>query len=141
MSSITREELWINDKPHEPILEEGMHDVVIDTVEDLGEVDTGRFGVKDMVKVTYIEKGTNKELPKRYNKSLHPKSALHDLVYKATGAAPTRPFNAKILEGKELQILTEHSKPSESGDVWDHVVNVLRPKQPNFKDNFEEADN
>jgi hypothetical protein len=133
-------ELWIRDKPHEPIFDEGMHDVIIDTVEDLGEVDTGRFGVKDMVKVTFIDKETKMELPKRYNKSLRPKSALYDLVYKATGAAPTRPFNAKILEGKEVQILTEHSNPSESGDVWDNIVNVLRPKQPNFKDNFEDAD-
>jgi hypothetical protein len=83
---------------------------------------------------------TKKELPKRYNKNFRAKSALHDFVYNASGATLTRPFNVKMLEGKEVQILTEHSKLSESGDVWDNVINVLRHKQPNLQDNFYDAD-
>ena len=139
VNGITYEEIWVNDEPHKPKLDEGIHDATILAVEDLGKVDTGKFGVKDMVKITFGADG--EELPKRFNKSLRPTSALHDLVLKVTGAPPTRPFNVKILEDKECQILTEHSKPTESGDVWDNIVKVLRPKQPNFKDNFEDADN
>jgi hypothetical protein len=106
----------------QPKLDEGVHDAIIGMVEAEDGVKT-QFGVRDQIVVTFDVEGVN--VRRRYNKSLHPSSALYAVVSELDGDVP-REYDAANLVGKECRVTIVH-RTTDAGDVWDNVDRVMKP--------------
>jgi hypothetical protein len=110
--------------PHKAQLEKGVYDAVIMRVEVQKDVNTN-YGIKDMFVLTFGIGDV--EVRRRYNKSWTPSSYIYKLV------AELRPdetlglsYDVAKLEGTKVRVLISHNK-TESGDVWDNVMEVELP--------------
>jgi hypothetical protein len=108
----------------QPKLDAGAYDAVIESVVPVDGVET-RFGVRDQIVVTFDVDGTS--VKKRYNKSLHPKSALYELIFELGGDVG-KEFDVAELEGKQCRVTIIH-RMTDTGDVWENVDRVMKPSQ------------
>ena len=108
----------------QPKLDEGVHDAIIEMVAAEDGVKT-LFGVRDQIVVTFDVEGVN--VRRRYNKSLHPSSALYAVVSELDGDVP-REYDAANLEGKECRVTIVH-RTTDAGDVWENVDRVMKPSR------------
>ncbi len=119
---------YLSRTSHEPQLEEGeTYDAVIVQVEDEDGVDT-QWGQKDRYVFTFEVDGL--ALKQRYNKSMFPKSNYVKLI---TTLDPENfdgfGYDADNLVGKPCRVLIKHTTNEETGDVWDNIDVVLKPRQ------------
>ncbi|MGZ4852090.1 MAG: hypothetical protein ACXV3D_02735 [Halobacteriota archaeon] len=118
---------YISRTPHEPELEEGeTYPAEIIKVDDEDDVDT-QWGKKDRYVFTFDIQGVQRK--KRYTKSMFPKSNYVKLIatldpehFDGTG------YDADDLVGKGCRVLIKHTTNEETGDVWDVIDSVLKPK-------------
>lgn len=108
----------------QPRLDVGVYDAVIESVVPVDGVET-RFGVRDQIVVTFDVDGTS--VRKRYNKSLHPKSALYGLIFELAGDLGEN-FDVAELEDKPCRVTIVH-RMTETGDVWENVDRVMKPSR------------
>ncbi|MGZ4846467.1 MAG: hypothetical protein ACXV2E_00770 [Halobacteriota archaeon] len=119
---------YMSRTPHEPNLEDGeTYDATIVKVEDEDGIDT-QWGKKDRYVFTFDVGGL--ELKQRYNKSMFPKSNYVRLIatldpehFDGIG------YDADDLIGKQCRVLIKHTTNEETGDVWDNIDTVLKPKR------------
>jgi hypothetical protein len=112
----------ISRSPRQPKLEEGVHNATIEAVEGEDGVQTP-FGIRDQIVITFEVEGLN--VKRRYNKSLHPNSALYGFVSELVGDVP-REYDVANLEGKPCRVVIVH-RTTEAGDVWENVERVMKP--------------
>lgn len=118
----------IKDKVFEQ-LTEGLHNVTITKVEDLGPQET-QFGTKDRIRVIFTASDQkdkeNKPVDVRmtFTKSLHPKSGLVKSLLSPLGISVGSEFDADDLVGTKCQVVIQH-KESE-GKTYANVTAVLR---------------
>jgi len=108
----------------QPKLDVGVYDAVITSVEPLDGVET-RFGVRDQIVVKFDVDGIS--VRKRYNRSLHPKSSLHELICELAGDVGNE-FDVAELEGKPCRVTIVH-RTTDTGDVWENVDRVMKPSR------------
>ncbi len=125
---------YLERKQHEPQLEDGeTYEARIINVEDEDGVDT-QWGPKDRYVVTFEVVGDDfglvLELKQRYNKSMFPKSNYVKLI---TTVDPEGfdgiGYDADNLIGKACRVLVKHTTNDETGDVWDNIDSILKPKK------------
>ena len=119
---------YLSREPHEPQLEEGeTYDARITKVEDEDGVDT-QWGPKDRYVFTFEVEGV--EIKQRYNKSMFPKSNYVKLI---STLDPERfdgkGYDADDLVGKPCRVLVKYTTNDETGDVWENIDSVLKPKR------------
>ena len=131
MTTISR---YLSREKHEPQLEEGeTYEARIVKVEDEDGVDT-QWGPKDRYVITFDVNGL--ELKQRYNKSMFPKSNYVKLI---TTLDPEHfdgiGYDADDLVDKPCRVLIKYTTNEETGDVWENIDSVLKPKkQSTFRD-------
>ena len=108
----------------QPRLDAGVYDAVIESVLPVDGVET-RFGVRDQIVVKFDVNGTSVRKP--YNRSLHPKSALYELIFELVGDVG-KEFDVAELEGKPCRVTIVH-RTTDSGDVWENVDRVMKPSR------------
>lgn len=116
----------ITRSPRQPKLEEGVHDAIIEEVVAENGVQT-KYGVRDQIVATFDVDGVS--VKRRYNKSLHSKSALYAVVSELDGDVP-RQYNAADLEGKQCRVMIVH-RTTDAGDVWENIERVMKPSRTN----------
>jgi len=118
----------IKDKVYEN-LSEGLHNVVIKKVDDLGAEETN-FGTKDRIRVTFEaqdqkdKEGKPVNVTVKYTKSLHAKSAFVKTLLAPLGISAGSEFDTDELIGTKCQVVIQH-KESE-GKTYANVTAVLR---------------
>src|ERR1700689_2394083 len=111
--------------------DEGVHNVVISEVTDLGIVDT-KFGAKDRVRVVFDitdQKGTDGETIKVYvsaNKVLSPKSTL-GILLNDLGVVVSGEFDLEDLVGLKSQAIIKHNQ-GDNGKTYANIVSFLKSK-------------
>ena len=108
----------------QPKLAAGVYDAFIESVVPVDGVET-RFGVRDQIVVTFEVDGIS--VRKRYNRSLHPKSFLYELIFELAGDVG-KEFEATELEGKPCRVTIVH-RTTDTGDVWENVDRVMKPSR------------
>jgi hypothetical protein len=108
----------------QPKLQEGVHDAIIESVVPADGVET-RFGVRDQIVVAFDVDGTG--VRKRYNRSLHPKSSLYELIFELAGDVGNE-FDVAELEGKPCRVTVVH-RMTDTGDVWENIDRVMKPSR------------
>jgi hypothetical protein len=130
--------IQLSREPHRPQFEEGeTYDARPIKVEEHNGVETA-FGEKDQLWVTF-DINDDAEITRRYTKSLNPKSNLSKLISVIDGENfDGINYDAEELVGKPCRVLIKHTKNDETGDVWDNIDTVLRPrfKQPQSLDDL-----
>jgi len=112
--------------------DEGVHNVVISEVVDLGLVDT-KFGTKDRVRIVFDvtdQKATDGETIKVYvtaNKVLSPKSTL-GILLNDLGVAVTGEFDLEDLVGLKSQAIIKHNQ-GDNGKTYANIVSFLKAKK------------
>lgn len=120
--------LVIKDKVYEQ-LTEGLHNVIISKVEDLGPQET-QFGTKDRLRVIFTaadqkdKEGNPVDARSVYTKSLHAKSGFVKNLLTPLGFSVGNEFDANDIVGTKCQIVIQH-KESE-GKTYANVTAVLR---------------
>jgi hypothetical protein len=120
--------LVIKDKVFEQ-LTDGLHNVTITKVEDLGPQET-QFGTKDRLRVIFTaadqkdKEGKAVEVRMSFTKSLHAKSALVKSLLSPLGFTVGNEFDANDIVGTKCQVVIQ-SKESD-GKTYANVTAVLR---------------
>lgn len=106
-------------------ISKGMHNATIAQIVEEKQVE-GPYGLKDRLTVTFEVEGSLQpvEVRKRYNASIHPKSAFAGLIESVTGILPGEEFDIDSLEGMECQVLITH-RQDDQGNVWENIESVL----------------
>lgn len=112
------------------IPDEGRHHVRITQVKELGMIQTLE-GPKEKLLVAMDTKqpdkqGNPRKLYKRFNKTIHAKSALRKFVRSVTGEEPGSEFDLENLLGREFDVLVEHNE--REGKTYANVTAIIRPK-------------
>lgn len=119
--------LVIKDKVYEQ-LTEGLHNVTISKVEDLGAQET-QFGTKDRARIVFTasdqkdKEGKAVDVLMTVTKSLHSKSSLGKLLVQL-GIPVGAEFDLNDIVGTKCQVVIQH-KESE-GKTYANVVSVLK---------------
>jgi len=118
----------IKDKVYEN-LSEGLHNVVIKKVDDLGAEETN-FGTKDRIRVTFEaqdqkdKEGKPVNVTVKYTKSLHAKSAFVKTLLAPLGISAGTEFDTDALVGTKCQVVIQHKESD--GKTYANVTAVLR---------------
>lgn len=119
----------IKDKVYEQ-LTEGLHNVVIKKIDDLGAEETN-FGTKDRIRVIFEALDQNDKAGEpvrvsvKYTKSLHAKSSFVKTLLSPLGlTVVNNEFDTDELVGTKCQVVIQH-KESE-GKTYANVTAVLR---------------
>ncbi len=111
--------------------DEGNHHVRVSKVGDLGKVQT-KEGTKEKILVVMDtqqldKQGNPRKLYKRFNKTIHAKSAFRKFVRSATGEDPVgNEFDLETLLGREFDVVVEHNEYE--GRVFANISAIIRPK-------------
>jgi hypothetical protein len=122
----------IKQKEYE-LMEEGLHNVVVSRIEDLGKVET-QHGVKEMAEVWFkaldqkAKDGGDVEARIRVNCVLGAKSTLRKSILGPLGIVPGKEFDLNSLVGVKCQILIQHNT-IEDGRTFANVSSVLKTKK------------
>jgi hypothetical protein len=110
----------------EPKLDEGEHPATVAEVEDENGVET-QYGIKDRYVISYAINGV--VVRKRYTKSLFPKSNLYKLITTLDGDNfDGENYDVDNLVDKPCRVVITHSINEETGDVWERIETVLKPR-------------
>jgi hypothetical protein len=118
----------IKDKVFEQ-LTEGLHNVTITKIDDLGPQET-QFGTKDRIRVIFTASDQkdkeNKPVDVRmtFTKSLHSKSGLVKQLLSPLGISVGNEFDADDLVGTKCQVVIQHKESD--GKTYANVTAVLR---------------
>lgn len=108
---------------------EGIHNVTITSVEDLGNVET-QHGTKQMVRVTFTcedqkDKAGNKvDIWQRFNATLSAKSNLTKFLNQIGYTVNGSDFDLEDIVGTKAQIVVEHVV--KDGETYANVVSVIK---------------
>lgn len=122
----------IKQKEYE-LMEEGLHNVVISRIEDLGKVET-QHGVKEMAEVYFkaldqkAKDGGDVEARMRFNCSLGAKSTLRKSILNPLGVTPGKEFDLNSLVGVKCQVLIQHNT-IEDGRTFANIASILKTKK------------
>lgn len=120
--------LVIKDKVYEQ-LTEGLHNVTITKVEDLGPQET-QFGTKDRLRVIFTasdqkdKEGQPVDVRMTFTKSLHAKSGLVKQLLSPLGFTVGNEFDANDIVGTKAQVVIQHKESD--GKTYANVTAVLR---------------
>lgn len=122
----------IKQKEYE-LMDEGLHNVVISRIEDLGKVDT-QHGVKEMARIFFkaldqkAKDGGDVESFMRVNCVLGAKSTLRKAILQPLGLTPGKEFDLNSLVGTKCQVLIQHNT-IEDGRTFANIASVLKTKK------------
>jgi hypothetical protein len=122
----------IKQKEYE-LMEEGLHNVVISRIEDLGKVET-QHGVKEMAEIWFkaldqkAKDGSDVEARIRVNCVLGAKSTLRKMVLSPLNITAGQEFDLDALIGIKCQVLIQHNT-IEDGRTFANVASVLKNKK------------
>lgn len=118
----------IKDKVYEN-LSEGLHNVTITKVDDLGPQETN-FGTKDRIRVIFTaadqkdKEGKPVDARMTFTKSLHSKSGFVKQLLSPLGISAGTEFDTDELVGTKCQVVIQHKESD--GKVYANVTAVLR---------------
>lgn len=118
----------IKDKVYEN-LSEGLHNVTITKVEDLGPQET-QFGTKDRIRVIFTasdqkdKEGKPVDARMTFTKSLHAKSGFVKQLLSPLGISAGSEFDTDELVGVKCQVVIQHKE--NDGKTYANVTAVLR---------------
>jgi hypothetical protein len=109
---------------------EGHHHVRIKEVKDLGPVQT-EHGTKEKLLIVMEtgqpdSQGNPIKLYRRFNRTIHAKSAFRKFVRSVTGEDPGNEFDVETLLGREFDVVVELNE--RDGRVFPDITAILRPK-------------
>lgn len=122
----------IKQKEYE-LMEEGLNNVVISRIEDLGKVET-QHGVKEMAEIYFksltqkAKDGSDVESRIRVNCVLGAKSTLRKMVLTPLNIVPGKEFDLNSLVGIKCQVLIQHNT-IEDGRTFANVASILKAKK------------
>ena len=126
--------LIVKDRVYEQ-MSEGLHNVAITRVEDLGVQDT-KFGAKDQARIYFTaldqkdKEGKAVDAPMTVTTtSLHPKSKLAKLL-NSLGIVASETFDLNSLVGIKCQIVVEEETNKETGKTYAKIGSVLKARKP-----------
>jgi hypothetical protein len=123
----------IKQKEYE-LMDEGLHNVVVSRIEDLGKVET-QHGVKEMAEIYFkaldqkAKDGSDVEARIRVNCVLGAKSTLRKMVLSPLNIIPGKEFDLNSLVGLKCQVLIQHNT-IEDGRTFANIASVLKAKKP-----------
>jgi hypothetical protein len=110
---------------------EGVHEVTVSRVEDVGKVET-KNGIKDFLRVVFTandqkdKEGKPVEIFQRYTKSLGSKANLYKFLV-SLGFTPGAEFDVEDIVGTKAQVVVEHVE--KDGETYANIVSVLKKKK------------
>ena len=113
-------------------LTEGLHNVTVTGVEDLGQVET-KNGLKMKLKITFTasdqkdKEGKNVTISMWLNQSLGAKSTLGKLINQLGFTIVGNQFDVDELLGTKCQIVVEHQE--KEGEVYANVASIIKTKK------------
>jgi hypothetical protein len=114
---------------------EGLHNVIITRVEDLGVQDT-KFGAKDQARIYFTaqdqkdKEGKAVDVPMTVTTtSLHPKSKLAKLLVSLGLSADNETFDLNALVGIKCQIVAEQNTNKETGKAYASIATILKNRK------------
>ena len=117
------------------LMSEGLHNVVINRVEDLGKVDTAN-GVKEMARVYFkaldqtSKDGSDVESSIRVNCVLGAKSRLRKEILNPLGITAGNEFDLNNLIGIKCQAVIQHNESESDGKTYANIASLLKLKKP-----------
>lgn len=116
----------ISRQKRQPKLDEGEHPAAVAEVEDEDGVETP-YGIKDRYAIDFNVGGV--VVRKRYTKSLFPKSNLYKLIAMIDGDNfDGDSYDVDNLVDKPCRVVITHTTNEETGDVWERIETVLKPR-------------
>ena len=116
-------------------MSEGLHNVTITKVEDLGLQET-KFGTKDQARIFFTAQdqktkdGQPVDVPMTVTTtSLHPKSKLAKLL-NSLGITANETFDLNSLVGVKCQVVIETNANKETGKEYASIATVLKNRKP-----------
>lgn len=112
---------------------EGVHDVTVSRVEDLGKIET-KNGVKDFLRVVFTvndqkdKEGKSVEIFQRFTKSLGAKANLFKFLV-SLGFTPGSEFDVEDIIGTKTQVVVEHVE--KDGETYANIVSIIKKKKAN----------
>jgi hypothetical protein len=120
-------------EPHKAQLEEGAYNANIEEVEAQDGIQT-KYGIKKVFYITFNVEGVL--VRRRYNASWNQNSELYKLVAALhPEEAGNLQYDVANLKGDNCSVLLAHNT-TETGDVWDNVMQVGKSKKPQSLDNL-----
>jgi len=126
--------LIVKDRVYEQMTE-GLHNVIITRVEDLGVQDT-KFGAKDQARIYFTaqdqkdKEGKAVDVPMTVTTtSLHPKSKLAKLLVSLGLSADNETFDLNALVGIKCQIVAEQNTNKETGKAYASIATILKNRK------------
>jgi hypothetical protein len=126
--------LVVKQKQYEQ-MSEGLHNVQISRIEDLGKVETMN-GVKDMARIYFKaldqqgKDGSDVESSMRINCVLGAKSRLRAKILNPLGIAAGNEFDLNDLVGVKCQAVIQHVVSENDGKTYGNIVSLLKLKKP-----------
>jgi len=124
----------VSREPRAAQLDVGVYDASIIAVEAKDAVETA-YGIKDVIYITYDVNGV--EVRRRYNKTFSPNGALYKLVDILKPGEVPMMFELADLVGTSCRVMIELNT-TESGDVWENVVKVVKAKPKPVEASFDD---
>jgi hypothetical protein len=125
--------LIVKDRVFEPMTE-GLHNVAITKVEDLGLQDT-MYGAKDQARIFFTAQDQKAKDGKAVDcpytvttTSLHAKSKLAKLL-NSLGITASDAFDLNTLVGVKCQVVIEHGENKETGKPYAKIVSILKNRK------------
>lgn len=125
--------LIVKDRVYEQMTE-GLHNVQITKVEDLGQQDT-MYGTKDQARVYFTaldqkdKEGKAVDCPMTVTCSLHPKSKLGKLLASLQINHSEDGFDLNSLVGTKCQVVIEHAENKETGRPYAKIISVIKVRK------------
>src|SRR5271169_7224041 len=95
-----------------PLLDEGTHQVVIESVTNLGLITStynGETKTQPKIRIRFVDADGVSAI-KRYTLSLHEKATLYKDLKTLLGRDPGESFDVETLVGKQAQIIITHTE-------------------------------
>ena len=119
------------------IAPEGLADAELTEVVDLGMVKSFDGETKPKVKIIWRLSSLNSrnfrhEIHQTLHASLHPRSALSQLIHDVTGQWPEAgvEFNLDKLLGAKLQVVIRHNYSESNQRTYANIASIVRPLSP-----------
>jgi hypothetical protein len=115
-------------------MSEGLHNVTITRVEDLGLQET-MYGSKDQARIYFTaqdqkdKEGKAVECPMTVTCSLHPKSKLAKLLNTLGIQFSEETFDLNVVVGIKCQVVIEQAENKDSGQPYAKIVSVLKTRK------------
>lgn len=122
--------LVVKKKEYE-LMTEGLHNVAITRVDDLGKVDT-QYGTKEKARIVFTaldqkaKDGGDVDAVSTVNCVLGDKSTLGKLL-KSLGITAGKEFDLNSLVGTKCQVVIQHNESD--GNTYANIVTVIRIKK------------